>query len=97
MIGGFQNIPKIPELKKRILFTLVMLAVYRLGCHIPTPGIDGSALAAFFNERQGTLFGLIDMFSGGALRQMSVMALGIMPYISASIILELLTVVLPYL
>jgi preprotein translocase subunit SecY len=97
MIGGFQNIPKIPELKKRILFTLFMLAVYRLGCHIPTPGIDGSALAAFFNERQGTLFGLIDMFSGGALRQMSVMALGIMPYISASIILELLTVVIPYL
>ncbi len=97
MIGGFQNIPKIPELKKRILFTLFMLAVYRLGCHIPTPGINGSALAAFFNERQGTLFGLIDMFSGGALRQMSVMALGIMPYISASIILELLTVVMPYL
>jgi preprotein translocase subunit SecY len=97
MIGGFQNIPKIPELKKRILFTLFMLAVYRLGCHIPTPGIDGSALAAFFNERQGTLFGLVDMFSGGALKQMSVMALGIMPYISASIILELLTVVMPYL
>jgi preprotein translocase subunit SecY len=97
VIGGFQNIPKIPELKKRILFTLFMLAVYRLGCHIPTPGIDGAALAAFFNERQGTLFGLIDMFSGGALRQMSVMALGIMPYISASIILELLTVVIPYL
>jgi preprotein translocase subunit SecY len=97
MIGGFQNIPKIPELKKRILFTLFMLAVYRLGCHIPTPGINGSALAAFFNERQGTLFGLVDMFSGGALKQMSVMALGIMPYISASIILELLTVVMPYL
>jgi preprotein translocase subunit SecY len=97
MIGGFQNIPKIPELKKRILFTLFMLAVYRLGCHIPTPGIDGAALAAFFSERQGTLFGLIDMFSGGALSQMSVMALGIMPYISASIILELLTVVVPYL
>ena len=97
MIGGFQNIPKIPELKKRILFTLFMLAVYRLGCHIPTPGIDGTALAAFFSERQGTLFGLVDMFSGGALSQMSVMALGIMPYISASIILELLTVVVPYL
>jgi preprotein translocase subunit SecY len=97
MIGGFQNIPKIPELKKRILFTLLMLAVYRVGCHIPTPGIDGSALAAFFSERQGTLFGLIDMFSGGALSEMSVMALGIMPYISASIILELLTVVVPYL
>ena len=76
MIGGLQNIPKIPELKKKILFTLMMLAVYRVGCHIPTPGIDGSALAAFFGARQGTLFGLFDMFSGGALSQMSVMALG---------------------
>jgi len=97
VIGGFQNIPKIPELKRRILFTLFMLTVYRIGCHIPTPGIDGSALAAFFSARQGTLFGLFDMFSGGALSQMSVMALGIMPYISASIILELLTVVIPHL
>jgi len=97
VIGGFQNIPKIPELKKRIIFTLFMLAVYRLGCHIPTPGIDGGALAAFFSGKQGTLFGLFDMFSGGALSQMSVMALGIMPYISASIILELMTVVVPYL
>jgi len=97
MVSGFQNITKIPELKKRILFTLLMLAVYRLGCHIPTPGIDAAALAAFFSERQGTLFGLFDMFSGGALSQMSVMALGIMPYISSSIILELLTVVIPYL
>ena len=97
MIGGFQNITKIPELKRRILFSLMMLAVYRIGCHIPTPGIDGAALAAFFSARQGTLFGLFDMFSGGALSQMSVMALGIMPYISASIILELMTVVVPYL
>ncbi len=97
MIGGFQNIGKIPELKKKILFTLLMLAVYRLGCHIPTPGIDGAALSAFFSSKQGTLFGLFDMFSGGALSQMSVMALGIMPYISASISLELMTVVVPYL
>ncbi len=97
MIGGFQNIAKIPELKKRIIFTLLMLAVYRIGCHIPTPGIDSAALAAFFNARQGTLFGLFDMFSGGALRRLSVMALGIMPYISAAIILELLTVAVPYL
>ncbi|NNG07923.1 MAG: preprotein translocase subunit SecY [Desulfobacteraceae bacterium] len=97
MLGGFQNIGKIPELKKRILFALFMLAVYRVGCHIPTPGIDGAALAAFFDARQGTLFGLFDMFSGGALSQMSVMALGIMPYISASIILQLLTVVVPHL
>jgi preprotein translocase subunit SecY len=97
LLGGFQNIGKIPELKKRILFALFMLAVYRVGCHIPTPGIDGAALAAFFDARQGTLFGLFDMFSGGALSQMSVMALGIMPYISASIILQLLTVVVPHL
>ena len=97
MIGGFRNIPKIPELKRRIIFTLFMLTVFRIGCHIPTPGRDGSALAAFFSARQGTLFGLFDMFSGGALSQMSVMALGIMPYISASIILELLTVVIPHL
>ncbi len=97
MIGGFQNISKIPELRKRIIFTLLMLAVYRVGCHIPTPGIDGTALAAFFGATQGTLFGLFDMFSGGALSQMSVMALGIMPYISASIILQLMTVVVPHL
>jgi preprotein translocase subunit SecY len=97
MIGGFQNIGKIPELKRRIIFTLLMLAVYRVGCAIPTPGIDGTALAAFFSARQGSLFGLFDMFSGGALSKMSVMALGIMPYISASIILQLLTVVIPYL
>ena len=97
MIGGFQNIAKIPELKKRILFTLFMLAVYRVGCHIPTPGIDGVALSAFFSDKQGSLFGLFDMFSGGALSNMSVMALGIMPYISSSIILQLLTVVIPHL
>jgi preprotein translocase subunit SecY len=97
MIGGFQNITKIPELKKRILFTLFMLAVYRVGCHIPTPGIDGVALSAFFSDKQGSLFGLFDMFSGGALSNMSVMALGIMPYISSSIILQLLTVVIPHL
>jgi preprotein translocase subunit SecY len=97
LIGGFQNISKIPELKKRIFFALCMLAVYRLGCHIPTPGVDGTALSAYFSSKQGTLFGLIDMFSGGALSKMSVMALGIMPYISASIILELLSVVVPYL
>jgi preprotein translocase subunit SecY len=97
VIGGFQNIPKIPELKRRILFSLAMLAVYRLGCHIPTPGIDAAAMAAFFGSKQGTLFGLFDMFSGGALKRMSVMALGIMPYISAAIIIELLQVVVPYL
>ena len=97
MLTGFQNITKIPELKKKIWFSLAMLAVYRVGVHIPTPGIDTAALAAFFKRAQGTLFGLFDMFSGGALENMSVFALGIMPYISASIILDLLTVVIPYL
>ena len=88
---------KIPELKRRIFFTLIMLAVYRVGCAIPTPGIDADALSAFFARYQGTLLGLFDMFSGGALERMSIFALGIMPYISASIILELLTVVVPHL
>lgn len=97
MLSGFQNITKIPELKKKIWFSLAMLAVYRVGVHIPTPGIDTAALADFFKRAQGTLFGLFDMFSGGALENMSVFALGIMPYISASIILDLLTVVIPYL
>ena len=97
MLTGFQNIGKIPELKRRILMTLALLAVYRVGAHIPTPGINGDALAAFFKASQGTLLGLFDMFSGGALRQLSVFALGIMPYISSSIILQLLTVVIPHL
>jgi preprotein translocase subunit SecY len=97
VISSFQNIGKIPELKRRIGTTLVLLAVYRIGAHIPTPGINTQALAAFFRAAQGTLLGLFDMFSGGALRQLSVFALGIMPYISASIILQLLTVVVPHL
>lgn len=96
MISGLGNIARIPELKKRILFTLAMLAVYRVGVHIPTPGVDSEVMASFF-ENSNTLFGLFDMFAGGALRQFSVFALGIMPYISASIILELLTVVIPHL
>jgi preprotein translocase subunit SecY len=97
VIGGFQNIFKIPELKRRILMTFALLAVYRIGVHIPTPGINSDALASFFEQAQGTLFSLIDMFAGGALERLSVFALGIMPYISASIILQLLTVVVPYL
>ena len=91
------NILKIPELKKRIVFSLLMLAVYRVGCHIPTPGIDREALASFFEQTAGTLLGFFDMFAGGALSQLSVFALGIMPYISSSIILQLLTVVIPHL
>lgn len=97
MFQGFQNIPKIPELKKRIFITLLLLAVYRIGVHVPTPGIDANALAAFFAQAKGTLFGFIDMFSGGAFERLSVFALGIMPYISSSIILQLLTVVIPHL
>jgi preprotein translocase subunit SecY len=98
MIGsGFQNIFKIPELKKRILYSFALLSVYRIGVHVPTPGIDSVALASFFERAKGTLLGLFDMFSGGALERLSVFALGIMPYISASIILQLLTVVIPHL
>ena len=94
-MSAFSSIAKIPELKRRILFTLLMLAVYRLGCQIPTPGIDPEALMAFFARQRGTIFGLFDMFSGGALERLSVFALGIMPYISAAIIIELLKVVIP--
>lgn len=95
MFEALKNIFKIPELKKRVFFSLGMLAVYRIGCHIPTPGIDRIALAHFFKQAQGTLFGLFDMFSGGALERLTVFALGIMPYISSSIIFQLLTVVVP--
>ena len=94
-MGGFQNIGKIPELKRRILATLLLLAVYRVGVHIPTPGIDGRVLASIFEQAKGTLLGFFDMFAGGGLERLSVFALGIMPYISASIILQLLTVVVP--
>jgi preprotein translocase subunit SecY len=95
-VSAFSSIAKIPELKKRIIFTMLMLAVYRLGVQIPTPGIDPDALMAFFARQRGTIFGLFDMFSGGALERLSVFALGIMPYISAAIIIELLKVVIPY-
>jgi preprotein translocase subunit SecY len=95
--GGFQNIFKIPELKKRIVFTLALLIVYRVGVHVPVPGIDSTALSSFFAQTEGTIFGIFNMFSGGAFQNLSVFALGIMPYISASIILQLLTVVIPHL
>ncbi len=94
-MAGFANITKIPELKRRIIFTLLMLVVYRIGCFIPTPGVDAEALMSFFARQQRTIFGMFDMFSGGALERLSVFALGIMPYISASIIIELLKVVIP--
>jgi preprotein translocase subunit SecY len=95
--GGFGNIFKIPELKKRIIFTLALLVVYRVGVHVPVPGIDSVALAEIFERAKGTILGIFNMFSGGALERLSVFALGIMPYISASIILQLMTVVIPHL
>jgi preprotein translocase subunit SecY len=96
-MSGLQSAANIPELRRRVLFTLIMLAVYRMGVQIPTPGINGEALTAFFNLNAGTLFGMFNMFSGGALENFSIFALGIMPYISASIIIQLLTVVIPQL
>ena len=95
MSSGFQNIGRVPELQRRILFTFGMLAVYRLGAHIVTPGINPEVIKAFFEQMGGTVFGLFNLFSGGALEQLSIFALGIMPYISASIIFQLLTIVIP--
>ncbi|MBF0210107.1 MAG: preprotein translocase subunit SecY [Desulfamplus sp.] len=95
--SGYQNILKLPELKRKLLITLALLFVYRIGVHVPTPGIDAAALASFFDSTKGTLFAMFNMFSGGALENLSVFALGIMPYISASIILQLMTVVVPHL
>jgi preprotein translocase subunit SecY len=97
MIGGVQNIGRITELRQRILFTFGMLAVYRVGAFIVTPGIDPEVVRNFFEQMQGTVFGLFTLFSGGALEQLSIFSLGIMPYISASIIFQLLTVVIPQL
>jgi preprotein translocase subunit SecY len=96
-MSGADGIVKIPELRKRIIFTFVMLAVYRLGVHIPTPGVDTVALQQVFANMKGTIFGWFNLFSGGALERFSVFALGVMPYISSSIIFQLLTVVWPYL
>ena len=97
MLEGFSSASRMPELRKRVGFTAGALAVYRLGCHVPTPGIDGQALAQFFANARSNILGLVNLFSGGALERFSIFALGIMPYISASIILQLLTVVIPYL
>jgi preprotein translocase subunit SecY len=93
MLEKFLNIFRIPDLRKRVLFTLAMLAVYRLGSHIPTPGVNVTALENFFNQQSGSSLALVDLFSGGNLRRLTVFALGIMPYITASIIFQLLTVV----
>lgn len=95
MLESFQNIVKIPELRNRVLFTLMMLAVYRIGGHIPTPGIEGEELSKFLMAQVGGIMAFFDVFSGGSLSRVTIFALGIMPYISASIILQLLTVVIP--
>src|SRR5512133_479243 len=93
MLEKLANVFRVPDLRKRILFTLALLAVYRLGGHIPTPGINADLLQKFFEQNQGTFLGFVDLFSGGQLKRMTIFALGIMPYITASIILQLLTVV----
>lgn len=95
MLEGFQSASRVPELRRRLLFTFGALAVYRLGVAIPTPGIDPEALAAFFDQMRGSVLGLVNLFSGGALEQFSIFALGVMPYISATIILQLMAVVVP--
>jgi preprotein translocase subunit SecY len=97
ILSSIQNIFSIPDLRNRVLFMLGMLAVYRLGAFIQTPGINHAALEQLFKAQQGTIFGFLDIFSGGNLRRFSIFALGIMPYITASIILQLATVVVPYL
>ncbi len=97
MLEGLGGVSKVPELQRRILYTFLLLAVYRVGVFIPTPGIDNAALLAFFEQARGSMLGLMDMFAGGALSAFSIFALGIMPYISSSIILQLLTVAVPHL
>jgi len=91
----FANVTEVPELRKRFIFTMLLLAVYRLGAHIPTPGIDVLALSEFFKKAQGTVIGFMDVFSGGALSELTIFALGVMPYISSAIIMQLLTVAIP--
>ena len=101
MLSAFSNCFKIPELKNRILITLGLIAIYRIGCLVPTPGVNGSILASYFENMNssagggGTIFGMMGMFSGGAFQKMTIFGLGIMPYISSSIIMQLLTAVIP--
>src|SRR5437762_2899641 len=96
MLDKLRNIFQIPELRRRLGWTALMFAVYRLGEHVPTPGVNAKALAGAFESQRGTLFGLYDLFVGGAFSRATIFALGIMPYISASIILQLLGAVVPY-
>src|ERR1700682_6082208 len=95
LFEAFANIFRVPDLGKRLLFTLGLLAVYRLGGHIPTPGINLQRWEEFFSSQAGSIFGFFDLFAGGNIRRLTIFALGIMPYITASIILQLLTVVVP--
>jgi preprotein translocase subunit SecY len=97
VLDSVRNIFAIPDLRKRVIFTFALLAVYRVGCHIPTPGVDPNALIEFMNSVQNTFLGFVNTFTGGSLERVAVFALGIMPYITASIILQLMTVVVPYL
>jgi preprotein translocase subunit SecY len=96
-VEALQNMFRIPDLRNRVLFTLALLAVYRIGAHIPTPGINASVLDQIFKQAQGSVLGIFDLFSGGNFRKLTIFALGIMPYITASIILQLMQVVFPYL
>jgi preprotein translocase subunit SecY len=96
-LQAFANLFRIEDLRKRVFFTLALLAVYRIGAHIPTPGINGAVLDQLFSQAQGTALGIFDLFSGGTFRRLTIFALGIMPYITSSIILQLMTVVFPYL
>ena len=96
MLDSIKNIFSIPDLRKRVIFTLMLLAVYRIGAQIPNPGISEAALAEFWEQQKGTIFGMLDLFTGRGMSRMTIFALGIMPYISSSIILQLLQVVWPY-
>src|SRR5215470_11626389 len=96
-IEAVKNIFRIEDLRKRVLFTLALLMVYRIGAHIPTPGINVAEVARIFNQAQGSALGIFDLFSGGTFRRMTIFAVGIMPYITSSIIRQLMTVVFPYL
>src|ERR1700693_1751447 len=95
MFSWLSNAWRVPELRRRVMFTALILAVYRLGSWIPAPGVNSSAIKDYFGSQGGTVLGLLNLFSGGALSQFAIFALGIMPYVTASIILQLMTVVVP--
>src|ERR671921_158128 len=95
MFSWLANAWRVPELRRRVLFTALILALYRLGSWMPAPGVDSDTIDSYFDSRGGTILGLLNLFSGGALSQFSIFALGIMPYVTASIILQLMTVVVP--